>query len=159
MRAGAFAVYPMYRGLSKLVGMTVAPGGGTQTSQLEAMAKRWDEFDFLFYHFKKADAAGEDGDFRAKVAALEEFDALLPGLRALSPDVMIVAGDHSTPAALAAHSWHPVPIMITSRWARVDAVYEFSERTCRAGSLGVFPAVDIMPLAMANALRLMKFGA
>ncbi len=159
MRAGAFAVYPMYRGLAKLVGMTVAPGGGTPTSQLEAMKARWDDFDFFFYHFKKADAAGEDGNFRAKMDALEEFDALIPQLRALGPDVMMVAGDHSTPSTWAAHSWHPVPFMIWSKWARADGAYEFNETACRQGALGVFPAVDVMPLAMAHAGRLTKYGA
>ncbi len=159
MRAGAFAVYPMYRGLAKLVGMTVAPGGGTQKTQLEAMSSRWDEFDFFFYHFKKADAAGEDGDFAAKVAALEEFDSLVPELRSLGADVMMVAGDHSTPAKWAAHSWHPVPFMLWSRDGVGDRVDEFTEPGCMGGSLGVFPAKEALALAMANAGRLMKFGA
>jgi len=159
MRCGAFAVYPMYRGLAKLVGMTVAPGGGTPSSQLEAMKARWDDFDFFFYHYKKADTAGEDGDFRAKVEALEEFDQLVPQLRALEPDVMIVTGDHSTPAVMASHSWHPVPFMIKSNWVRGDAVREFTEPACREGALGIFPAVDVMPLALASAGRLLKFGA
>ncbi|HXH21560.1 MAG TPA: 2,3-bisphosphoglycerate-independent phosphoglycerate mutase [Dehalococcoidia bacterium] len=159
MRCGAFAVYPMYRGLAKLVGMTVAPGGGTPASQLEAMRSRWDEFDFFFYHFKKADAAGEDGDFHAKVHALEEFDKLVPDLRELDPDVLIVAGDHSTPAIMAAHSWHPVPFMIKSKFIRADPVREFNEPDCARGSLGIFPAVDVMPLALAHAGRLMKYGA
>lgn len=159
MRCGAFAVYPMYRGLAKLVGMTVAPGGGTPASQLEAMRGHWEDFDFLFYHFKGADTAGEDGDFRAKVAALEEFDALLPELRALEADVMIVAGDHSTPARMASHSWHPVPFMLWSHIAARDGVDEFNETACRAGSLGIFPAKEALSLAMAHAERLMKFGA
>ncbi len=159
MRCGAFAVYPMYRGLAKLVGMDVAPGGGTQETQLQAMRSGWGDFDFFFYHFKKADAAGEDGDFPAKVAALEEFDRLIPDLTDLKPDVTMVAGDHSTPAIMAAHSWHPVPFMIHSRGLRVDGLREFSEPACRKGGLGVFPAVDVMPLAMASAGRLLKFGA
>ena len=115
MRAGAFAVYPMYRGLAKLVGMDVAAGGGTPQSQLDNLKKRWDDFDFFFYHFKPADSAGEDGNFRAKVEALEQFDALVPQLRELGADVMMVAGDHSTPSQLASHSWHPVPFMIWSK--------------------------------------------
>ncbi|HEY7271027.1 MAG TPA: 2,3-bisphosphoglycerate-independent phosphoglycerate mutase [Dehalococcoidia bacterium] len=159
MRCGAFAVYPMYRGLAKLVGMTVAPGGGTQQSQLEAMKAAWGDFDFFFYHFKKADAAGEDGNFRAKVEALEEFDSLVPALRELKANVMVVAGDHSTPAVLAAHSWHPVPFLIHSPYVRADKVYEFNEVTCREGALGIFPAVDAMPMALANAGRTVKFGA
>jgi len=159
MRAGAFAVYPMYRGLAKLVGMDVAPGGGTYESQLEAVRKRWDDFDFLFYHFKKADAAGEDGDFDAKVQALEEFDTLVPALRDLGADVMMVAGDHSTPAQLAAHSWHPVPFLLKSSLGTVDKVDSFTEDACRHGMLGIFPAKEALSLAMANAGRLMKFGA
>ena len=159
MRAGAFAVYPMYRGLAKLVGMDVAPGGGTYESQLEAVRKRWDDFDFLFYHFKKADAAGEDGDFDAKVQALEEFDTLVPALRDLGADVMMVAGDHSTPAQLAAHSWHPVPFLLKSSLGTVDKVDSFTEEACRHGMLGIFPAKEALSLAMANAGRLMKFGA
>ena len=159
MRAGAFAVYPMYRGLAKLVGMSVAPGGGTPMSQMEAMRARWRDFDFFFYHYKKADTAGEDGNFRAKVEALEELDALIPSLRALDADVMIVAGDHSTPAIIASHSWHPVPFLLWSRRVSADDVYEFNEATCRQGALGIFPAKDALGLAMAYAGRLVKYGA
>jgi 2,3-bisphosphoglycerate-independent phosphoglycerate mutase len=159
MRAGAFAVYPMYRGLAKLVGMEVAPGGGTQQSQLDAVKARWSEFDYVFYHFKKADAAGEDGDFDAKVKALEEFDTLVPQLRDLDADVMMVAGDHSTPAQLAAHSWHPVPFLLWSKLGTADHVEAFNENACRQGMLSTFPAKEALSLAMANAGRLMKFGA
>jgi 2,3-bisphosphoglycerate-independent phosphoglycerate mutase len=159
MRAGAFAVYPMYRGLAKLVGMTVAPGGGTQESQLEALKSRWDEFDFFFYHFKKADAAGEDGDFDAKVHALEDFDHLVPALRDLGADVLMIGGDHSTPSQMAGHSWHPVPFLLWSKMGTTDSVDEFTEAACRTGALGTFPAKEVLSLAMAHAGRLMKFGA
>jgi 2,3-bisphosphoglycerate-independent phosphoglycerate mutase len=159
MRAGAFAVYPMYRGLAKLVGMNVAPGGGTPQSQLDYLKANWDSYDFFFYHFKKADAAGEDGNFRAKVQALEEFDALVPQLRELGADVMMVGGDHSTPSQMASHSWHPVPFMIWAKEAVGDENDEFNESACRKGALGVFPAKEALSLAMANAGRLMKFGA
>jgi len=159
MRAGAFAVYPMYRGLAKLVGMTVAEGGGTPQSQLDNLKAHWNDYDFFFYHFKKADSAGEDGNFRAKCAALEEFDALVPQLRELGADVMMVGGDHSTPSQLASHSWHPVPFMLYSENAVGDDNGEFNEVACRRGALGVFPAKEALSLAMANAGRLMKFGA
>jgi 2,3-bisphosphoglycerate-independent phosphoglycerate mutase len=159
MRTGAFAVYPMYRGLAKLVGMDVAPGGGTYESQLQAVAESWDGFDFVFYHFKKADAAGEDGDFDAKVAALERFDAFVPAIRDLGPDVLAVSGDHSTPSVLAAHGWQPVPALVWSRYCGADPVTAFTERACAAGTLGVLPAHHLMPVVMANALRLTKFGA
>ncbi len=159
MRAGAFAVYPMYRGLAKLAGMTVSPGGGTQESQLEALKSRWDDFDFFFYHFKRADAAGEDGDFHAKVLALEEYDKLIPKLRELGADVLMVAGDHSTPSQFAAHSWHPVPFLLYSKHGTIDRVEQLNEEACRAGALGTFPARHALSLAMANAGRLMKYGA
>ncbi len=158
MRAGAFAVYPMYRGLAKLAGMTVSPGGGTQESQLEALKSRWDDFDFFFYHFKAADAAAEDGDFRAKVLALEEYDKLIPKLRELGADVLMVAGDHSTPSQFAAHSWHPVPFLLHSKLGTVDRVEQFTEAACLTGALGTFPARHALSLAMANAGRLMKYG-
>ena len=159
MRAGAFAVYPMYRGLAKLVGMTVMPGGGTPQSKLDEVQARWHDFDFVFYHFKKADAAGEDGNFRAKVEALEEFDGLLPQVRDLEPDVLIVAGDHSTPSLMASHSWHPVPFALWSKNIVGDSVDQFNETACARGVLGTFPAKEALSLAMAHAGRLMKFGA
>jgi 2,3-bisphosphoglycerate-independent phosphoglycerate mutase len=159
MRAGAFAVYPMYRGLAKLAGMTVSPGGGTQATQLAAMKSRWNDFDFFFYHYKKADAAGEDGDFHAKVEALEEFDRLVPELRNLGADVLMIAGDHSTPSQLAAHSWHPVPFLLWSKLGTADSVDQFYEAACRQGELGTFPAKEVLSLAMAHAARLMKYGA
>ncbi|MPZ48678.1 MAG: 2,3-bisphosphoglycerate-independent phosphoglycerate mutase [Dehalococcoidia bacterium] len=159
MRTGAFAVYPMYRGLAKLVGMTAAPGGGNPKSKVDEVRAAWDDFDFFFYHFKPADAAGEDGNYKAKVAALEQFDALVPELRSLGADVMMVAGDHSTPAQMAAHSWHPVPFMINSTLGERDRVNEFTETACLAGALGTFPAKEVLSLAMAHANKLMKFGA
>ena len=159
MRAGAFAVYPMYRGLAKLVGMTVMPGGGTPVSKLEDVKAKWDEFDFVFYHFKRADSAGEDGNFQAKVEALEEFDDLVPQIRELGADVLMIAGDHSTPALMASHSWHPVPFALWSKHVVGDRVVQFNEAACANGSLGTFPAKEALSLAMAHAGRLMKYGA
>jgi 2,3-bisphosphoglycerate-independent phosphoglycerate mutase len=159
MRAAAVAVYPMYRGLAKLVGMTVLPTGVTLEDELKTLRAHWEEFDFFFLHFKRADAAGEDGDFQAKIGALEAADAVIPALREMEPDVLMVAGDHSTPSMLAAHSWHPVPFALCSRWCRPDRTEEFNELACAAGSLGTFPATEVMPLAMAHARRLTKYGA
>ena len=159
LRAGAIAGYPMYRGLAKLVGMTVLDTGSTFDDEIETLREHWGEFDFFFIHYKPADSAGEDGDFNAKVAALEAFDKAVPRLQELSPDVLIVAGDHSTPAILAGHSWHPVPFLLNSKWVQRDGARAFDERACRAGSLGIFPAVEAMPLAMAHAQRFSKYGA
>jgi 2,3-bisphosphoglycerate-independent phosphoglycerate mutase len=159
MRAAAVAVYPMYRGLAKLVGMTILPTGVTLEDELETLQAHWEEFDFFFLHYKRADAAGEDGDFEAKIAALEAADAVIPGLREMEPEVLMAAGDHSTPSMLAAHSWHPVPFALCSRWCRPDRTEEFNESACAAGALGTFPATEVMPLAMANARRLTKYGA
>ena len=159
LKPAAIAIYPMYRGLAKLLGMQLLPAGDNITDQLKSLRQHYDDYDFFFIHFKATDARGEDGDFEAKVRAIEELDAALTGLLDLNPDVLIVTGDHSTPATLAMHSWHPVPFMLRSKWCRCDSVTEFSERACLGGGLGRFPAVEIMPLAMANALKLDKFGA
>jgi len=159
LKPAAIAIYPMYRGLARLVGMQILPAGGSITDQLESLHDHYKDYDFFFIHFKAIDSRGEDGDFEAKVRAIEEVDDALPNLLKQKPDVLIVTGDHSTPATLAMHSWHSVPFMLRSRWCRPDNVTEFSERACLAGGMGRFPAVDIMPLAMANALKLDKFGA
>jgi 2,3-bisphosphoglycerate-independent phosphoglycerate mutase len=159
LKPAAVAIYPMYRGLARMVGMKLLPAGINITDQMESLHRYYGDYDFFFVHFKSTDSRGEDGDFEAKVHAIEEVDAALPELLNLNPDVLLVTGDHSTPATLAAHSWHPVPFMLRSKWCRPDNVAEFSERACLAGGLGRFPAVEIMSLAMANALKLDKFGA
>ena len=159
LKPAAIATYPMYRGLARLVGMQVLPSGESITEQLDSLRRYYADYDFFFVHFKSPDARGEDGDFRAKVQTIEELDKALPSLLSLDPEVLIITGDHSTPATLAMHSWHPVPFMLKSKWCRPDDVTEFSERACLAGGMGRFPATEIMPLAMANALKLDKFGA
>jgi len=159
LKPAAIAMYPMYRGLAKLVGMQILPGGKNITEQLDSLRRYYADYDFFFVHFKSTDAKGEDGNFGAKVQAIEELDNALPSLLSLDPEVLIITGDHSTPATLAMHSWHPVPFMLKSKWCRPDDVAEFSERACLAGGMGRFPATEIMPLAMANALKLDKFGA
>lgn len=159
LKPAAIATYPMYRGLARLVGMKILPAGENITDQLNSLHRHYAKYDFFFIHFKNTDARGEDGDFQAKVQAIEEFDEALPALLGLDPDVLIITGDHSTPATLVMHSWHPVPFALKSKWCRPDDVTEFSERACLAGGMGRFPATEIMPLAMANALKLAKFGA
>lgn len=159
LRAAALAVYPMYRGLAKLAGMDALACPGGLEEQLQVVKDRWDDYDYFFLHYKKTDAAGEDGDFEAKSHALEEFDRWLPSLMDTKPDVLMIAGDHSTPALMAAHSWHPVPFLLHSEWCREGFAQGFNEQQCTRGSLGIFPAVEIMPLAMAHAMRLQKYGA
>jgi len=159
LHPAAIALYPMYRGLAKLVGMDILDGGKSLADELATLEKHWADYDFFFVHYKATDAAGEDGDFPRKVKAIEEVDALLPRLVSLNPDVIVVTGDHSTPALLKSHSWHPVPFMLYSQCCRFDDAAQFSETACAKGALGRFPAVEIMPLALANALKLTKFGA
>jgi len=159
LKPAAIATYPMYRGVARLVGMQVLPGGESITEQLDNLRRYYADYDFFFVHFKSTDTRGEDGNFQAKVQTIEELDNALPSLLSLDPEVLIITGDHSTPATLAMHSWHPVPFMLKSKWCRPDNVAEFSERACLAGGMGRFPAMEIMPLAMANALKLDKFGA
>jgi 2,3-bisphosphoglycerate-independent phosphoglycerate mutase len=159
LRAAAIAAYPMYRGLAKLVGMDVLKTGGTFADELATLREQWQAYDFFFVHYKDTDKAGEDGDFDAKVQALERLDAFLPTVRELRPDVLVVTGDHSTPSVLAAHGWQPVPALVWSRYCGADPVTVFTERACAGGTLGVLPAHHLMPIVMANALRLTKFGA
>jgi 2,3-bisphosphoglycerate-independent phosphoglycerate mutase len=155
----AIAVYPMYRGLARLVGMDIAWTGTTLEDEFETLRENYQKYDFFFLHVKWTDTAGEDGDFNRKVKVLEEIDAALPGLIGLEPDVLVITGDHSTPAVLRGHSWHPVPVLLCSKYCRTDGVKEFSEKACIAGGLGRIAATHIMPLAMANALKLTKYGA
>lgn len=159
LRAAAVAAYPMYRGLARLVGMDVLATGPTLEAGVATLRDHWDRYDFFFLHYKDTDRAGEDGDFEAKVAALERLDAALPAIEALGPDVLVVTGDHASPAVLRGHSWHPVPVVLAARYAGPDGVDRFTERACAAGSLGLLPAQDLMPLVLAHALRLTKFGA
>ena len=159
LRAAAIAAYPMYRGLAKLVGMDVLKTGATYADEVATLRQHWDAYDFFFVHYKDTDKAGEDGDFEAKVAALERWDTFVPEVRSLRPDVLVVSGDHATPAVLAGHGWQPVPALVWSRFCGADAVTAFTERACSAGSLGLLPAQHLMPIVMANALRLTKFGA
>lgn len=158
LNPGAVAAYPMYRGLAKIVGMRVIPTGMTFDDELDTLEERFDEHDFFFLHYKPADAAGEDGDFYGKARALEALDAGIARLMEMQPDVLMVAGDHSTPAILAAHSWHPVPLLVHSKWTEGDGIGAFTERECATGSIGRIPATEIMMLAMAHAEKLLKYG-
>lgn len=159
LRAGAIAVYPMYRGVATLVGMDVLDAGANIEEEIAALRRHWAKYDFFFVHFKYTDSRGEDGDFEAKVKEIEKVDALLPRIRDLNPDVLIVTGDHSTPALLKSHSWHPVPTILWSPTALPDNARTFGERACVTGALGIFPAADLMPLALGHAQRLSRYGA
>ena len=158
LNPAAVAAYPMYRGLARVVGMKVLETGQTFSEELDTLGKHFEEHDFFFLHYKPADAAGEDGDFDAKVARLEELDALLPRLLQLGPDALVVAGDHASPAVMASHSWHPVPLLVHSNLTQGEGVDSFSERACALGSLGRIPATGVMMLALAHAGKLTKFG-
>ncbi|MGA2110530.1 MAG: 2,3-bisphosphoglycerate-independent phosphoglycerate mutase [Anaerolineales bacterium] len=161
MRPACIAVYPMYRGVARLVGMkTIDVSGDRPEDEFRTLASVWNDFDFFFVHIKPTDSRGEDGDFEAKVKVIESVDAALPALLDLHPDVLVITGDHSTPARLRAHSWHPVPLLL---WApqtiRPDDERVFGERACARGGLGTIRAADLMPIALAHAGRLTKYGA
>ncbi|MGQ9631950.1 MAG: 2,3-bisphosphoglycerate-independent phosphoglycerate mutase [bacterium] len=155
----AIANYPMYRGLAKLVGMELLPVGPSIGDEFEVLKANFDKYDFFFVHVKKTDSYGEDGDYRKKIEVIEEVDRFIPAILDLNPDVVAVTADHSTPAALKSHSWHPNPFMLYSKYVRPDDVDTFTERACARGGLGTFYAVDEVPLMLANALKLNKFGA
>ncbi|MBS0263155.1 MAG: 2,3-bisphosphoglycerate-independent phosphoglycerate mutase [Planctomycetes bacterium] len=159
LRAAAIAVYPMYRGLARLVSMQVLDAGQTIDDQCSRLAQAWNDYDFFFMHYKYTDSTGEDGNFAAKVERIEQLDAAIPNITKLKPDVLIVTGDHSTPSKMKSHSWHPVPVLISAAMCRTDACTSFGEAQCLTGGLGQFPAKYLMSLAMAHAGRLEKFGA
>jgi len=159
VRAAVAAGTPMYRGVAKLVGMEELPASNDVEKDVQSLADAWDDHDFFFLHYKHTDKAGEDGDFDAKVHYIEEADAALPAVEELGPDVLIVTADHSTPSAMKAHSFHPVPVLLSAKTARRDTVTEFNEVACAAGGLGLRPSGHLMPLALGHAGRLAKFGA
>lgn len=160
LRAGALADYPMYRGVARLVGMDVLSSDTGTAARLDAVERGWADHDFFFVHEKQIDAAGEDGDFDRRIELIERADETVPRLLALEPDVLIVTGDHATPARLRSHSWHPVPVLLHAGTARPDRVQHFAERACLAGGLGPrLPASALLPLALGHAGRLRKFGA
>lgn len=159
LRAAAVAVYPMYRGLARLVGMDVLDAGTTLATQVETLRRHWDDYDFFFLHFKYTDSAGEDGDFARKSQMVLDFDACVPSLRALGANVIVITGDHSTPAVMANHSWHPVPLLLHGDYVRTDASHHFHESEAMQGGLGTFPAKEVLPIAFAHAKRLSRFGA
>lgn len=162
LKAACVAVYPMYKGVSRLVGMDVVETkpDDTPKDEFKRVADAWDDYDFFFCHIKPTDSRGEDGDFDGKVAVIEEVDKALPSLMALKPDVLAVTGDHSTPATWRAHSWHPVPTLLWAPGTHMpDLAEAFGERECMTGALGHFPATDLLPLMLAHAGRLEKFGA
>jgi 2,3-bisphosphoglycerate-independent phosphoglycerate mutase len=150
----------MYKGVARLVGMTVIDHTAeTPAEEFEVVKQRWDVYDFFFVHVKKTDSYGEDGNFAAKVGVIEAVDQALPILLDLKPAVLIITGDHSTPAKLKRHSWHPVPVLLAADTARFGSATTFGETSCRHGSLGQIRHVDLMPLALAHAMRLDKYGA
>ena len=159
VKAAAIAVYPMYKGLAQLVGMEIVGEPGSLSEEIDVLAQAFDDYDFFFVHFKYTDSRGEDGNFAEKVKMIEEFDAIVPRVTALNPTVLIVTADHSTPARMAAHSWHNVPTLLAADTCRPDACTAFSETESVRGGLGHFEAVYLMPLALAHAERVGKFGA
>ncbi|MDQ6796897.1 MAG: 2,3-bisphosphoglycerate-independent phosphoglycerate mutase [Actinomycetota bacterium] len=157
--SAAVAVYPMYRGLARLVGMEVLGPVADLSAQLTIMADSWTHHDYFFLHHKGPDSAGEDGDFGAKVTAIEALDEVMPDLVALGPDVVVVTGDHATPSQMAAHSWHPVPVLMWGPLVGRDPVQSFGEGACLGGALGRRPAADLMTIMLAASGRLAKYGA
>ncbi|NDC52866.1 MAG: 2,3-bisphosphoglycerate-independent phosphoglycerate mutase [Planctomycetia bacterium] len=159
LRAAAIAVYPMYKGLARLAGMTLVGQAQSLDEEIDELARHWQDYDFFFLHFKYTDSTGEDGNFAEKVRRIEELDRAVPRIEKLRPDVLVVTGDHSTPSRLKSHSWHPVPTLLVADTCRPDGLTGFSERDCLRGGFGIFQAKHLMLLAMAHAGRFGKYGA
>ena len=159
LNALAIATYPMYRGLARLVGMYAPAIEGSVEDEIKFLKQNYDKYDFFFLHVKKIDSYAEDGNFEGKCARIEEFDKLLPDILRMKFDVVMITGDHSTPALMKSHSWHPVPFLLKSPYVLGGLCNAFSERECVKGELGIFRTINLMPLALSNAGRLKKFGA
>jgi len=159
VQAAAISSFPAYKGLSRLVGLDVLETGNEIEDQFNTLDEYFKDYNFFYLHVKQVDTAGEDGNFSRKVELITRVDKLLGNVIRLNPEVMVIASDHSTPAIMALHSWHPVPVLIHSKWCRPDKINKFSENSCLKGGLGRFPAVQLMPQVMAHALKLGKFGA
>src|SRR5262245_40570507 len=159
LRSAAIAIYPMYRGIARLLGMDVLGRPADLAEQVAITRDAWSDHDYFFVHHKYTDSAGEDGDRARKIAAIETLDAAMPELLALNPDVVVVSGDHSTPSQIAAHSWHPVPALLWGEHSGRDDTSQFGERWCAHGMLGIRPTKDLMPIMLATAGRLTKYGA
>ena len=159
IRSAAIATYPMYKGLAKLVGMDVIETGQTVEEEVETLKNIYNDYDFFYFHVKKTDSYGEDGNFEMKVKVIEETDKIIPEILKLDPDVLVITGDHSTPCSMKSHSWHPVPYMLRSKFTRHGCSTKFDEYECSRGVLGTFYSIDSMSLMLANAQRLKKYGA
>ena len=159
LKARGAASYPMYRGLSKLVGMDVAAETAGWEQTVEDMKAHWNDYDYFFLHQKPTDSAGEDGDYSRKIAAIEQVDRTIPGILALNPGVVCVTGDHATPAAFRRHSWHPVPFLMWGENVGVDLVDRFDEEAARLGGFGHQQAKDLMAFMLAATMRLGTYGA
>lgn len=159
LKSAAIATYPMYRGIARLLGMKILPTGEKLEDEIKSLEENFADYNFFYLHIKETDLYGEDGNFQGKVRKLEEIDSFIPKIEALHPEVLVITGDHSTPAVLKGHSWHPVPFLLYSKYAPKDGLNKFTERECRFGSLGLFPAKEIMSLALGYAGKLTKYGA
>jgi len=159
LKSLAIATYPMYLGITRLLGMdTIKPDGGIK-QEIQTLKDNYDKYDFFYLHIKKTDSNGEDGNFNGKCRVIEEFDSQLPEILSLNPDVLVITGDHSTPALIKGHSWHPVPVILKSGYVFGNTSSAFTERECLKGELGIFHSTDILPLMLAHGMRLKKFGA
>jgi 2,3-bisphosphoglycerate-independent phosphoglycerate mutase len=160
LKSAAIAAYPMYRGVTTLIGMDQLKSEDDIEQEFRILKENWNSYDFFYVHFKHSDSAGEDGNFEEKIGVIEEVDKYIPDLMQLDPQVILATGDHSTPCVMQYHSWHPVPVLLWSPFCRKDGMEEFGEQACLKGSLGSrFSALDLMPLCLSHSGRLDKFGA
>ena len=149
-----------YKGISKLVGMNpLYVKNNTIESQFETLIREYDNYDFFYFHIKKTDSFGEDGNYKKKINVIEEFDKSLRKIQKLKFDVICITGDHSTPTKMKGHSWHPVPVIINSKNSFYGTSKRFTEKECLKGTLGLFEGKNLMNFILAHGELLSKFGA
>ncbi len=158
LKALAIATYPMYRGIAKVLGMDVNEEPRDYAEMVRILKDNYNSYQFFFMHIKETDTAGEDGNFPAKVDAIEKVDKIVNNIYDLKPQVLVITGDHSTPCPLKGHSWHPVPLLIVTKTGEKDGMI-FHEKNCITGSIGTIYSKQLMSLVLAHGLKLDKYGA
>lgn len=141
LTGGVVAAVDLIKGLGILAGLEVpyVPGatGYVETDYqakgdyaLRLLAKH----DFVYVHIEAPDEAGHQGDWEAKIWAIEQIDrhivsTLINGLREQSTGFrLIIVPDHATPVSVRTHTPGPVPFLLYDSTApcRNDLPYDES---------------------------------
>jgi 2,3-bisphosphoglycerate-independent phosphoglycerate mutase len=154
VRAVALTVEPALARIARAAGIEETEGFSGVQAQLAFVTARWRDFDLFILQEHGTALAARKGDFDGACRALEQFDHAIPEVLALGPEVFAVAGARSMPSTFAGPSWHPSPFLLHSEHCRDGNASHFNEQEVLRGTLGIMPASEAIPLALAHARRL-----